>query len=135
MCLCGDVFLEERLSVYLMILKIAPNLKGYYFLKEGVKKIAQDTSKKFNVGNGLYTEIAQENGIKKDLVDRAMRHAIEVSIKRNGISDFERVMSVSFKTDKPTPRELLCILAEKAILECKRMLANKDEYIQRWSAI
>ncbi len=112
-----NLFLEERLTIYLLILKINPNLRGYFFFKEGVKKIVEDPSKKHNVNNRLYSELANEFKISQDLIDRAMRHAIDVSYKRGGIIDFEKRMKIDFSSDKPTPRELLCTMAEKVKVE------------------
>ncbi len=109
--------LEKEVALYLLILKISPSLKGYSYIMSGVCRIAQDITKKYNMTNRLYNEISQEFSVNKNLIDRAMRHAIEVSIKRNGISDFEKFSSFDFSSDKPTPRELLTILAEKAILD------------------
>ena len=107
-----EVLLEEKITIYLLVLKIGPNLKGYTFIKEGTKKIVKDNSKKYKIRTGLYCEIAKENNVLPDLVDRAMRHAIGLSIKRGGIRDFEKTFDIEFSTDRPSPRELLCVLAE-----------------------
>ena len=109
--------LEKEIALYLLVLKISPSLKGYTYIMSGTCKIAQDMSKKHNVTNRLYNEISEEFKVNKNLIDRAMRHAIDVSIKRNGIADFERFSSFDFSSDKPTPRELLAILAEKAVID------------------
>ena len=109
--------LEKEVALYLLILKIYPSLKGYAYIMCGICKIAKDMTKKHNVTNRLYDEISQEFSVNKNLIDRAMRHAIEVSIKRNGIADFEKFSSFDFSSEKPTPRELLTVLAEKAVLD------------------
>lgn len=114
--------LEKEVALYLLILKISPSLKGYSYIMSGTCKIAQDITKKHNVNNGLYNEISQEFGVNKNLIDRAMRHAIEVSVKRNGIADFERFASFDFSSDKPTPRELLTILAEKTEIDKNKFI-------------
>lgn len=119
---CFALLVEEKLSLFLIALKISPNLMGYDFLKEGAKKIIADGEKKRGVGIGLYKEIAKDSGVRHDIVDRALRHAIEVSYRRNGIYDFERVVHHRFSIQKPSPRELLCLLAEKAASESKRFL-------------
>lgn len=122
-----NLFLEERLTIYLLILKISPNLRGYAFLKEGVKKNVEDSTKKHNVNNRLYSELASEFEISQDLIDRAMRHAIDVSYKRGGIVDFEKRMKIDFSNDKPTPRELLCTMAEKVMVEVNMLGFNKNK--------
>ena len=119
------LLIEERLSVYLILLKITPNLMGYDFFKQGAEKIIQDGEKKFNVGVGLYNEIACDNGVKPDRVDRALRHAIDVSYKRNGLCDFERAMHIRFSMGRPSPKELLCLLAEMVNREVGKKLIEK----------
>ena len=109
------VFIEERLAVLLMILKISPNLRGYAFIKLGVKKIVADNSKKHNVSHRLYQELANDFQVGHENVDRAMRHAIEVSCKRKGTAEFKRRFQIDLMSDRPSPRELLCILAEKIV--------------------
>ena len=122
---CLNMLIDERLTVFLLLLKISPNLLGHDFFKEGAKKIIKDNDKKFNVGVGLYKEIASDNGVKQDLVDRAMRHAIDVSFRRNGISDFEKTCNINLSITKPSSKELLCVLAEMALMESNRILRTK----------
>ena len=125
---CFALLVEEKLSLYLIMLKISPNLRGYDFFKEGARKIIENADKKHNVGAGLYKEIADDNGVKQEIVDRAMRHAIDVSFKRNGINEFERVMHIRFSICKPSPRELLCLLAEKAAAESRKIMQKRLKY-------
>lgn len=123
----NEILVEEKLTIYLMVLKITPNLKGYDLIKEGVRKILQDPSKKHNVNQRLYLELANIFNFDMDLVDRAMRNAIEVSFKRGGIEDFERTFKIDFTSSKPSPRELICILSEKIMLDkniAKRSLVS-----------
>ncbi len=127
-----DVFIEDRLCMYLMILKITPNLKGYKYFKECIKQIYLDSTKKFNIQEKLYNKLAEKYNEKAYNIDRSLRHAIVVSASKEGISDFEKFMHFEFYTDKPSPRELLCVLVEKVIVDSKRMLANKNEVIKQW---
>lgn len=110
-------FLEEKLIVYLMQMKITPNLKGYTYIKEAALRVCENSSKKRQMTNVLFKELAEEFGEKPSLLDRALRHAIEVSFKRNGIHDLERMISVYFTEKKPSPKEIICILAEKLNLD------------------
>ena len=119
---CFSLLVEERLSVLLILLKIFPNLKGYDLFKEGAKRIINDKSKKVNVGTRLYQELADYFNIKLEVVERAMRHCIDVSFKRNGLKDFEKACNVKFSCVKPRPKELLCLLAEKVELDVQDMI-------------
>jgi len=114
------ILIEEKLSIYLIMLKIFPNLKGYDFLKEGAKRIIFDKAKKVNVGIGLYNEIAQDYSIRQGAVDRSMRHCLDVSFKRKGILDFERAYCIKFSSIRPRPKELICILAQREYDEVQK---------------
>lgn len=107
------LFIEEKIMVYLMLLKITPNLKGYKYIKAAVMKICEDESLKYQMANKLYKEIAPEFGEKPSLFDRALRHAVDVSFNREGIHQFERAAKVYFSMPRPSAREVICVLAEK----------------------
>ena len=123
---------EERLCVYLMMLKITPNLRGYTFMKECAKKIYEDSTMKFNANTKLYYDVGNMFNEKSTSIERALRHAIEVSLKKNGIEDFERYMKLEFYNEKPSPRELLCILVEKAVIESNKMFSNEKYLYENW---
>ncbi len=129
-----DVFLEERICMYMMLLKITPNLKGYKYLKECIKQIYADSTKKFKIKEKLYFSVAQKFQEKVCNIDRALRHAVMVSFNKNGIEDFEKFLHFHFYNDKPSPRELLCVLVERVIVDTKRMIANKSKVLKRWKA-
>ena len=126
------VLARERISVYLMMLKITPNLKGYVYLSECAIRIFEDSTKKFNINNKLYNDIALKYDEKPSLIQRAVRHAIEVSAKRDGLSDFEKFTKTEFYSSKPSPRELLCVLVERTMIDCNVMLANKEKLKRDW---
>lgn len=121
---CLALLIEEKLSVLLILLKIFPNLKGYNFIKEGAKRIIQDRDKKVKVGLKLYQEIANDHDTKLDVVDRSMRHCLDVSYKREGLIAFEKAFCIKFSSVKPRPKELLCALAEMAYREVQKEMAK-----------
>lgn len=127
-----NIFMEERISMYLMLLKITPNLKGYKFFKECIKQIYADSTKKFKIQEKLYNIVAQKFEEKIENVDRSLRHAILSSINKHGIEDFEKFLHFEFYNKKPSPRELLCVLVEKLVVDTKKMLANKSQVVRRW---
>lgn len=129
----NDSFIEERLSLYLMLLKITPNLKGHAFFKECAKKILDDPTLKFNIHDKLFKNIADMFDETIYMVARSLRHAIEVSLKREGIRDFERYTKVELFNPKPSPRELLCILVERVMVENSHMTANLGDTADLWN--
>lgn len=118
-----EYFIEIRLIVYLMLLKITPNLKGYTYFKEVVKRICIDRMKKYQMAE-LFKEVALSYHEKPSLLDRSLRHAIDVSYKRSGIADFERSMKIGFAGNKPTVRELICVLVEQLTIELNQAFSK-----------
>lgn len=115
-----EIFIEEKLIVYLMMLKITPNLKGYTYMKETVKRLCMHEEKKMHMTTGIYREVAEYFHEKPSLFDRALRHAVEVSYKKNGIEDFERATKFEFPIPKPTARDVICMLAEKVAIDLSK---------------
>lgn len=120
-----NVFVEEKLILYLSYLKIAPNLKGYAFMKSCIKRLVFQPAKKRNLTSGVYKEISEEYQIAINLIDRAMRHALLVSFKKAGIEDFENRTGYNFASARPTPRETVCLLAELVKMDLITYKARK----------
>ena len=110
-------YMEEKLIIYLMQLRITPNLKGYAYIKEAAMRVCQNSSKKSHMSNNLFKELSEEFGDKVNLLDRALRHAVDVSFKREGISYFEKVTQIMFSENKPSAKEIICVLAEMLKLD------------------
>lgn len=130
----NDKVLERQAITYLSILKISPNINGYHYLKSCFKKICYDSSKKFRVNKVLYPEIAEEFNVENNLIDRSMRHAMRMSFKRGGIENMEKYLRLKFSSAIPSPREVLCVLAEVAKKEKRKFLfeivQEQDKFLQ-----
>ena len=130
-----EMFIEEKLTVYLFLLKIFPNLKGYYVIKEAVKEIIADPTMKFNVTQRLYSLLAQKLGEDEEIIDRAVRHAIDLSYCNMGITYFEEHTHRPFNVAKPSPRELFTgvseLLEERLEKESFKTLAIEPPKIEQ----
>ena len=110
-------FIEMRMIVYLLVLKITPNLDGYKYLKEAVIRVCEDFTKKYNMTKILFKEISDKEGKNVFVVDRALRHALKRSYDQDGILALERKMDFDFASPKPSAKEVICALAEKLSME------------------
>lgn len=108
-----ELLVEERITAYLIIMKICPNIKGFKFILNGAKIIVNDISKKRNINNILYNILACDFHTDKATIDGALRHAIELADKRDGFKNFVKDFDFAIKGTRPTPRELLSALAIK----------------------
>ena len=111
--------LEERISNIFISIGIPPHIKGYKYLREGIKMAVEDPTIINNVTKGLYPIIGERYGTSASKVERAIRHAIEVAWNRGRIEAINAIFGarVYIGTEKPTNSEFIALVADKLILE------------------
>ncbi len=111
--------LDERISNIFISIGIPPHIKGYNYLREGIKMAVADPSIINNVTKGLYPMIAEKFSTSPSKVERAIRHAIEVAWNRGRIDAVNAIFGVRvyIGTEKPTNSEFIALVADKLILE------------------
>lgn len=130
-----EIFVEEKVFCYLLLLKISPSLKGYEFIKEGVRLLIKDPTKKISMYKRLYREIGCAFNVKEALVDRAVRHSIKAGVGCSGVRDFELVTHRHFLSSYPSPREIICMLAEIVRIEWAKLGSNETKYVESWKDV
>jgi two-component system response regulator (stage 0 sporulation protein A) len=102
-----------------MSIGIPPHIKGYGYLREGIRTTVQDPKVINSVTKGLYPMIAEKYGTTASKVERAIRHAIEVAWNRGRIDAINAVFGtrIYLGTEKPTNSEFIALVADKLILE------------------
>lgn len=108
-----DLLLEEKIISCLIDIKIFPNIRGFKFILDGVRIILGDVSRKRNLNNKLYEDIACSYCTDRFAIDSSLRHAIDLADKRDGFKNFAKDYDYVIKGYKPTPRELLSAIAMK----------------------
>ena len=111
--------LDERISNIFISIGIPPHIKGYNYLREGIKMAVADPHIMGNVTKGLYPVIAEKFSTSASKVERAIRHAIEVAWNRGRIDAVNAIFGarVYIGTEKPTNSEFIALVADKLILE------------------
>ena len=111
--------LEEKISDIFMSIGIPPHIKGYGYLREGIKMTVNQPYIINNVTKGLYPSIANLFDTTPSKVERAIRHAIEVAWNRGRIDAINAVFGtrIYLGTEKPTNSEFIALVADKLILE------------------
>ncbi len=111
--------LDERISNIFISIGIPPHIKGYSYLREGIKMAVEDPHIINNVTKGLYPIIGQRFETSASKVERAIRHAIEVAWNRGRIDAVNAIFGarVYIGTEKPTNSEFIALVADKLILE------------------
>ena len=113
------VSLEEKISKIFINVGIPPHIKGYGFLREGVKMAVEDPEIINNITKRLYPSIGEKYNTTPSKVERAIRHAIEVAWNRGRIEAINNILGVRayVGAEKPTNGEFIALVADKMLLE------------------
>ncbi len=111
--------LDDKLSKIFISVGIPPHIKGYGFLREGVKMVVKNPSIINNITKKLYPMIGERFETTPSKVERAIRHAIEVSWAKGRIETINSLFGVNvyLGQEKPTNGEFIALIADKMLLE------------------
>ena len=111
--------LDERISNIFISIGIPPHIKGYGYLREGIKLAVGDPHIINNVTKGLYPIIGEKFQTSASKVERAIRHAIEVAWNRGRVDAINAIFGarVYIGSERPTNSEFIALVADKLILE------------------
>lgn len=113
------ISLEEKISEIFISIGIPPHIKGYGYLREGIKMTIEQPNVINSVTKELYPSIAKKFSTTSSKVERAIRHAIEVAWNRGRIDAINAIFGarIYLGTEKPTNSEFIALVADKLILE------------------
>ena len=113
--------LQSSISSLLHSLGVPSHIKGYEYIREGIGLMYNDPSLLGAITKEIYPEIASKYNTTSSRVERAIRHAIEVSWNRGDYDLMEEVFghSVDYDRAKPTNSEFIATLADKLRIETK----------------
>ena len=111
--------IEEKISEIFIAIGIPPHIKGYGYLREGIKMMVERPSVINSVTKELYPSIAKKFSTTPSKVERAIRHAIEVAWNRGRIDAISAIFGtrIYLGSEKPTNSEFIALVADKLILE------------------
>ena len=129
-CVEGTSFNNKSIDVYhnnlqisitkmLHELGIPSHIKGYQYIREGVAILYERPEVVGAITKELYPDIASKFDTTVSRVERAIRHAIEVSWNRGSWDLMEEIFGHSVDIDKakPTNSEFIVTVADKLRLE------------------
>ncbi len=111
--------LQVSITKMLHELGIPSHIKGYQYIREAVGIIFENPSIIGGITKELYPELAQKYNTTVSRVERAIRHAIEVSWNRGNLDFMEEIFGYSVDIDKakPTNSEFMVTIADKLRLD------------------
>ena len=100
-------------------LGVPSHIKGYLYIREGIMMLYERPEVIGGITKELYPEIASKFNTTVSRVERAIRHAIEVSWNRGNWQLMEDIFGHSVDIDKakPTNSEFIVTVADKLRLE------------------
>ncbi len=111
---------EERevhvaISKLLHQLGIPSHIKGYTYIRESVFLFYKNSDSYGGITKEIYPEVAIKYSTTASRVERAIRHAIEVSWTRGDYDLMEEIFgnSVAFDRAKPTNSEFIATIADR----------------------
>ena len=117
-----DVFhnnLQISITKTLHELGVPSHIKGYQYIREGITIVYSRPEIIGGITKELYPELATKFDTTVSRVERAIRHAIEVSWNRGNWDYMEEIFGHSVDIDKakPTNSEFIVTVADKLRLE------------------
>lgn len=116
-----DTELEVQITKMLHTLGVPSHIKGYQYIRKGIIYIYTNPYIIGRITKELYPKIAEAFGTTASRVERAIRHAIEVSWNRGDYEYMEELFghSVDYDKAKPTNSEFIATVADKLKLDMK----------------
>lgn len=111
--------IKLKITDMLHNLGIPSNIKGYSYIRDGIEMMYNDTSMMGAITKELYPRLARSYETTSSRVERAIRHAIEISWSRGDYDYMEELFGNSVDCDKskPTNGEFIVTLADRLKLE------------------
>lgn len=111
--------LQVSITKILHELGIPSHIKGYQYIREGIGIIFERPETIGGITKELYPELASKFDTTVSRVERAIRHAIEVSWNRGDWDLMEEIFGHSVDIDKakPTNSEFIVTIADKLRLD------------------
>ena len=114
--------LQISITKVLHELGVPSHIKGYQYIREGITLLYDKPEMIGGITKELYPDIARKYKTTVSRVERAIRHAIEVSWNRGDWDLMEEVFGHSVDIDKakPTNSEFIATVADKLRLEFQK---------------
>ena len=118
--------LQISITKALHELGVPSHIKGYQYIREGVTLVYHNPKIVGGITKELYPEIAKKYHSTTSRVERAIRHAIEISWNRANWDFMEELFGYSVDIDraKPTNSEFIVTIADKLRLDFTKPLMN-----------
>lgn len=104
---------DAKITDLLVRVGIRANLKGFQYIKTGVKRCLNDRDELDGITKRLYPEIAKKHGTTTDKVEHAIRHAIEGAWLKGSTREQKEVFGYDAgEGRRPTNAEFITLVTD-----------------------
>lgn len=120
-----DNKVQMAISKLLHSLGVPSHIKGYQYIRESIYMMYSSKEMLGGITKEIYPEIASRFDTTASRVERAIRHAIEVSWSRGDYELMEEIFghSVDYDRAKPTNSEFIATLADRLRIDRNLVVA------------
>jgi two-component system response regulator (stage 0 sporulation protein A) len=113
--------LEVRITDIMHQIGVPAHIKGYLYLRAAIKMVVEEVGLLGAITKELYPLVARKFNTTPSRVERAIRHAIEVSWERGNTEAINKLFghSVTTESGKPTNSQFIAKIADKLRLELR----------------
>ncbi|MGN0960676.1 MAG: sporulation initiation factor Spo0A C-terminal domain-containing protein [Christensenellales bacterium] len=113
--------IDKRLMDIFLSIGISAHLQGYHYLRESIKLIMEHPDYISSITKLMYPKIADKFSTTPCRVERAIRHALEVSFNKGKMIRLNDVLELQVlsEDERPTNSEFVALIADKLNIETK----------------
>ncbi|WP_205665612.1 sporulation transcription factor Spo0A [Anoxybacter fermentans] len=110
-----------RITEIMHQIGVPAHIKGYLYLREAIEMVIHEIELLGAITKELYPMVAKKFNTTPSRVERAIRHAIEVSWERGNMKAINNIFghTVTTESGKPTNSQFIAKIADKLRLEMK----------------
>ena len=111
--------LEKQVTAVIQSIGVPAHIKGYQYLREAIQMTIEDRETNSAITKVLYPTIAKKYQTTPSRVERAIRHAIEVTFSRGPVEPKEEMFgyTIGHGKGKPTNSEFIALIADRIRLQ------------------
>lgn len=114
-----EMLYDSKIMEVLLSIGISANLHGYHFLKDSIKMVIDDPDYLNHITKKMYPAIAHKFNTTTSSVERAIRHALDVSFNKGKMIYLNHLFGVNVFgiNDRPTNAEFVALMADRLSME------------------
>ena len=123
------MFIESEISNSLLTAGLPANLQGFQFLREAIMETLKHPELLQQLTKKLYPTIAALHKVNTAVVERSMRHVIDVAYKTQGLYGINELLSapVFSANEKPCNGNLIALITEIVRRNLYKMVATSSD--------